>query len=167
MEHKIDRTIELNPISVEYSRDIFESFDLNVIKYLPIDEPPRKIEDTQAFVHHSIEQMKLGNDLVWVILFKGKFVGCCGIHGIQSKLPHFGLWIKTDAQGQGIGKKVVAYILDWGISNLNVEYIKYPVDKRNRNSLKLIEGLGLIAGDKYQMGNDKKLDVIEYRLHRT
>ncbi|RDY58820.1 GNAT family N-acetyltransferase [Flagellimonas nanhaiensis] len=166
MEHHIDDHITLVPISLDYVEDMFASFDEEVIQFLPLDNPPARVEETKAFAEHSITQMQQGNDLVWVILHNNSFAGCCGIHSIPTKQPHFGLWIKKEIQGKGIGKKVVSYMLHWGIKNLEVEYIKYPVDQRNIKSIKLIEGLGLTLADHYTMGNVKKLAVDEYRLYK-
>ncbi len=166
MKLKIDHNIELVPISLEYAGDIYESFDEEIIRFLPIDIPPQKIEDTIAFINHSIEQMKNETDLVWVILKDDNFTGCCGIHTLPSRQPHFGLWIRREQQGQGIGKKVVQYVLNWAITNLDVEYIKYPVDKHNIKSLRLIKELNLVLSDVYKMGNIKKLEVEEYRLYK-
>ncbi|MDC6365774.1 MULTISPECIES: GNAT family N-acetyltransferase [Flavobacteriaceae] len=166
MEHYIDEHITLVPISMDYAKDMFASFNEDIIKFLPLDNPPSRIEETKAFVEHSVTQMQRGNDLVWVILYDNVFAGCCGIHSIPSKQPHFGLWVKKEMQGKGIGKKVVGYGLHWGINNLDVEYIKYPVDKRNTKSLKLIEDMRLKLCDHYLMGNTKKLQIDEYRIHK-
>ncbi|WP_262696937.1 GNAT family N-acetyltransferase [Ulvibacterium marinum] len=124
------------------------------------------MEETIAFIEYSMEQVENKTDLVWVILNEGLFAGCCGIHGIPTKQPHFGLWIKSGQQGKGIGKKVVNHMLPWGISNLDIEFIKYPVDKRNQKSIHLISQLNLKLSDNYEMGNQKKLDVDEYRLYK-
>ncbi|WP_299535026.1 GNAT family N-acetyltransferase [Ulvibacterium sp.] len=164
---KIDTKTELVPIHMDYAKDIYEGFDKEVIQFLPIDEPPKKIAETMAFIEYSIEQVENKTDLVWVILNEGVFAGCCGIHGIPTKQPHFGLWIKRQQQGKGIGKKVVSHMLPWGISNLDVEFIKYPVDKRNQKSIHLISKLKLKLSDHYEMGNQKKLDVSEYRLYKV
>ena len=143
MNLKINQNIELVPISLDYSTEIHKSFNDDIIEFLPIEKLSGNIEDTIQFIKHSIEQKNIGTDLVWVILYKKQFAGCCGIHTIQSKTPHFGIWVKSEQQGKGIGKKVVHYMLNWGISNLDVEYIKYPVDKRNTRSIKLIKELNL------------------------
>ena len=166
MKLKIDDTLSLVPIALEYAHDIFENFKNEIIRYIPLDRPPEKIEETIAFIESSINARKAGTDLVWVILFQKDFSGCCGLHTLQSRQPHFGLWIKKDHQGKGLGKKVVKFMLDWGISNLDVEYIKYPVDVRNKRSLSLIRNLKLIPSGRYEMGDQKKLDVIEYRLYK-
>ncbi|WP_431127641.1 GNAT family N-acetyltransferase [Flagellimonas flava] len=167
MKYSVNGDISLEPIALNFVEDIFDAFDYEVIQYLPLDEPPSHIDETRAFVEHSITQMDQGKDLVWVILHQGKFAGCCGIHSIPSKQPHFGLWIKKEAQGQGIGRKVVQFVLNWGISNLEVDYIKYPVDNRNAKSIKLIENLGLQLADHYPIGTAKKLEVDEYRLYKS
>lgn len=166
MNIKIDDKIKLVPISLDYSSEIFKSFDSEIIRFLPIDKPPEKLEETIAFIKHSIEQMNNETDFVWVILDKNKFTGCCGIHNLKSKQPHFGLWIKKERQGKGIGKKVVNQMLHWGVSNMDVDFIKYPVDIRNKKSISLIKGLELKLSDQYEMGNKKKLVVNEYRLYK-
>jgi RimJ/RimL family protein N-acetyltransferase len=166
MNLTIDNHIELIPINLDYSTEIHENFNDEIIEFLPIEKLSSNIQDTIEFIKRSIEQKDNGTDLVWVILNENEFAGCCGIHKIQSKTPHFGIWIKSQQQGKGIGKKVVHYVLNWGISNLEVEYIKYPVDKRNARSIKLIKGLNLKLSDHYQTGEKKILETDEYRIYK-
>ena len=166
MNLKIDNNIELVPISLDYSTEIHESFDDEIIEFLPIEKLSDNIQDTIEFIKRSIEQKNSGTDLVWVILNESQFAGCCGIHTIQSKTPHFGIWVKREQQGKGVGKKVVHYVLNWGISNLEVEFIKYPVDKRNARSINLIKGLNIKLYDHYQLGEKKILETDEYRIYK-
>lgn len=166
MNLRIDDKINLIPISLDYAAEIYESFTDEIIEFLPIEELSKNIDDTIEFIERSIEQRYSGTDLVWVILNENQFAGCCGIHTIQSKKPHFGIWIKTDQQKQGIGRKVVFHVLHWGISNLDVEYISYPVDVRNIRSIKLIERLDLKLSDHYKAGDRKILEVDEYRMYK-
>jgi len=167
MNLRIDDKIKLIPISLDYVAEIHESFTDEIIEFLPIEKLSKKIEDTTEFIERSIEQMNSGTDLVWAILNENHFAGCCGIHTIQSKKPHFGIWIKTEQQEKGIGKKVVSYVLNWGISNLDVVFIKYPVDVRNTRSIKLIEKLDLKLSDHYKVGDQKILEVDEYRIYKN
>ena len=81
-------------------------------------------------------------------------------------LPIEKLSKKTEQQEKGIVKKVVFYVLNWGISNLDVEFIKYPVDVRNTRSIKLIEKLDLKLSDHYKVGDQKILEVDEYRIYK-
>ena len=163
---EIDDQIHLKPIRLEDAEVIFTNFNENIIQYIPMDRPPDKVEETMAFIRSSIEGKNQGTDLVWTINYEEEFAGCCGIHTIQSKQPHFGLWVKQDLQARGIGKRVVHFMLSWGISNLDVEFIKYPVDSRNTKSLRLIEGLDLVLADEYSQGEQKRLEIKEYRLYK-
>ena len=149
-----------------YAADIHEHFTEKIIKFLPIERLSGDIEDTKHFIKMSAEQRVEGTDLVWVILYNNKFTGVCGIHTLASKKPHFGIWIKAQEQGKGIGKKVVDFVLRWGAANLNIEYISYPVDKENTRSIKLIESLNLQCFDQYQIGTRKKMEIFEYRYYK-
>ena len=163
----IDHQIHLEPISPDDAQIIFANFNEEIIRYIPLIKPPDQVEETMAFIEASIEGRNKGTDLVWTIKFEQEFAGCCGIHTIQSKQPHFGLWIKQDLQGRGIGKRVVNFMLNWGISNLDIEFIKYPVDRRNTKSLRLIEGLDLILANEYVDGDVKQLEIKEFRLYKN
>ena len=162
----IDDQIQLKPVCLEDSDVIFANFNDKIIRYIPMDRPPERVEETMAFVRASIEGRNQGTDLVWTINYEQEFAGCCGIHTIQSGQPHFGLWIKLEYQGKGIGKRVVSFMLNWGISNLDVEFIKYPVDRRNTRSLRLIQGLDLELADEYIDGEQKRLEIKEYRIYK-
>ncbi len=166
MNLKIDDHTLLTPIGLDDAQQVYENFSSDIIEFLPISSPPDKIEDTIEFIKLCIDQWQNKTDMVWIILDGNEFSGCCGIHTLQSKQPHFGIWIKKPKQGKGIGKKVVHFMLNWGVENLNVDFIKYPVDKRNTKSIGIIEAMGLRPFRYYKMGDDKILSVIEYRYHK-
>ena len=166
MSVTIDDSIELVPISLDYLNDIHESFDQQIIEFLPLESVSSEKETTAGFIRHSIDQRDTGTDLVWVILFQKQFAGCCGIHTIHSRQPHFGLWVKKEQQQKGIGRRVVQHMLRWGIEKLDVEFIKYPVDERNTRSLHLLKGLNLELADYYETGEGKRLKIREYRLYK-
>ena len=92
---KIDQYLSLEPISLAYKDAIFRAFDREVIRYLPLDHPPKEAGETEAFIRHSLEQIEKGEDLVWVILRSGDFIGCCGLHSITTQKPHFGIWLQS------------------------------------------------------------------------
>ena len=166
MPLKINGPLVLVPINLDYTEEVFENFTEAVIRYLLVEEVPKQREDTMAFIETSMEQRQKGTDLVWVILYMQQFAGCCGLHNIQTKQPHFGIWLREELQGKGLGKQVVQYVLNWGLDNLEVEFIKYPVDQRNTPSVRLIRGLGLKVFDHYQAGVKKLLEIDEYRLYK-
>ncbi len=165
MEVRIDNRILLTPVMPSFAGDIFQSFDEEIIRFLAVEDPPKKIADTEKFIRTSMEQAEKGTDHVWVILADHEFVGCCGLHSIMGRQPHFGIWIKQSAQGMGTGKKVVQFMLPWIVRKFDVDFVKYPVDHRNERSIKLIKGLPMIKSDHYRMGEKKILSVFEYRLY--
>lgn len=162
----INNNLQLIPISLKFANEIHDSFTNEIIEFLPIDNVSEKLEDTIEFINISIQQKIDKTDYVWVIIHENKFAGVCGIHTIKSRQPHFGLWIKKEEQGKGIGKKLVNFILKWAISNLEIDFIKYPVDSRNIKSVRLIKDLNLELHHSYETVNIKKLKTDEYRLYK-
>ena len=130
-----------------------------------MEQPPQHISETEAFIHACIKGRDAGTDLVWALLANGAFVGCCGFHNIQSRKPHFGLWVKEAAQGMGRGSDVVAFMLPWGLRQLEVDFIRYPVDERNTRSIRIIGRLGaqLATNADFQLSDD--LQLREYRVY--
>ncbi|MEM1259466.1 MAG: GNAT family N-acetyltransferase [Bacteroidota bacterium] len=98
MTLKIDDHTLLTPISLDYTRVIYENFSSDIIEFLPLPAPPEKIEDTVEFIKLCIDQRQNKTDMVWVILNRNEFSGCCGIHALHSRQPHFGIWIKKQKQ---------------------------------------------------------------------
>lgn len=160
----IDKELNLTPIEMKDAKEVFAAFDARVIEFLPLESPPRQIEETESFIRAMVKQREEGEDLVWVIRSFSDFIGCCGIHTIKSRRPHFGLWIKHEQQHKGYGKKVVNHMLKWALENLDIDFIKYPVDKRNFRSIKIIEDYGAVLSAEYEEGEKKKLQILEYRL---
>jgi len=161
----IDDELRLVPISPRFREDIFREFNQDIITYLLVDAPPSEISDTDKFISQSIGQMKSGSDIVWVILYKENFAGCCGIHNIPSRQPHFGLWLKNSIQGKGIGYRITSAGMNWAVANLPIDYIRYPVDENNIRSIRLIEKLTTTVYRCYKMGDKKVLRVNEYRIY--
>jgi len=164
---KISKEISLEPIAQEYLNDIFVNFTPQVIKYLPLLKPSGKIEDTQKFIDNAKEANKNKINYNWVILKNQNFIGCCGIRDINTKEGDFGYWLKTEEQGKGIGKKVAKAVFDWSFNNCEIQIIKYPVDKNNIASIKIIENLGGQIAKSYIAGQENCLDINEYHLNKN
>ena len=161
----VDENLSLVPVSPAYREDIYQNFSSEVIRYLLVEHPPSDISETDAFITQAMEQMKKGTDLVWVIVENNSFCGCCGIHGIRTGTPHYGLWIRQSAQSKGIGSRVTKFMLKWAVANLDIDYIRYPVDENNLISRRLIEKITQTIHRRYKMGENKVLQVIEYRVY--
>lgn len=130
--------------------------------------PEGNREEIEDFVENSIKNFKQKTDIVFVTLDKNEeFIGCCGIHNINSESVELGLWIKEDGQGKGYGTEIINGLILYIENNLKVRYIIYPVDRENMKSRKIPEKLGFSAFQNYtQKKNDSiQLDIIEYRKY--
>jgi [ribosomal protein S5]-alanine N-acetyltransferase len=160
--------LKLIPVSERYAKDIFKEFNSVVTVYM-MPKPAEKIEETLEFIHSSQEKIKNGVDLVVVILDKqtGEFLGCAGLHRVNTETPELGIWTKVSAHGKGIGREAITGLYYWARENLTYKYIVYPVDKRNTSSRKIPESLGGVIEDEYQKTNmsGNVLDEVEYRIY--
>jgi RimJ/RimL family protein N-acetyltransferase len=161
--------LRLLPTSEEYASDVFAEFTPAITTYV-YTAPSTVIEDTLDFLRKARAEIVAGTELQVVILDKetGEFLGHGGIHHAGSRTPELGIWIKQSAQGHHYGREAVAALCRWAFDNLDFDYVKYPVDRRNIPSRLIPESLGGRVEDEYELtgavGNF--LDIVEYRIYR-
>ena len=136
------RRIKLLPISLKYAEIIFKELTEEIVKYLDLDKPPSKIDETRDFIKWAIAHRKTGEDIVLVILLETEFIGVCGIHDIKTNHARMGLWLKKQAHGQGFGKESVELLINWARASLNFDQITYTSHIENKPSIRIIESLG-------------------------
>jgi ribosomal-protein-alanine N-acetyltransferase len=163
---KINKNIELVPMDSKYVQDIFDNFTLQVIKYLPRLKPSTDIKNTEDFVLDTMTRMSNKTDFNWIVLQNKHFIGCVGMRGVKTKNGDFGYWLKTSEQGKGLGKVIAKSVFDWCFENLDLNTVKYPVDKRNLPSIKIIESLGGKVVKQYLAGEENSLDILEYHVSK-
>ncbi len=163
----INENIKLRPIIIEDKDDIFREFNADIVKYMypPV---PEDIEETIDFIESSIATMEAGLNIQLSIVDNdtGEFLGCAGLHRIDKKIPEFGIWLKKGAHGKNIGRKSIKMLYDFACENLDHEYYKYPVDKRNTASRKIPESLGgeIFKYEIHERPSGEPLDVVEYHI---
>jgi len=148
MKNIADFTIEterllLIPISLAYRDNIYKEFTLEVARYL-VPQPTGNIENTIYFINDSREK-NLKNEALQLIAIdkiSKEFLGCVGLHDLNTKIPELGLWFKKSVWGKGYGKESMAALKNWADKNINYEYISYPIFKENIASQKIAEYLG-------------------------
>ncbi len=157
----------LQPISMKYKEDIFREFTEEITIYMH-PRPPKEIFETESFINDSVLEMKNGNHLIFVILEKDtqEFLGCTGIHEINTQKPLFGIWLKKSAHGKGYGLETISALKTWAEDNLDYEYLVYPVDKANIPSRRIPEKLGGEIFKEYDWTNlsGKILNLVEYKI---
>ncbi len=159
----------LAPITREFAEQIFREFTENITTYM-YPKSPSKIKETYEFIDKAIKNMEENKELQMVVLDKStkEFLGCVGLHSINTKTPELGIWIKKGAHGKKYGREAVATIADWAKNNLTFKYLKYPVDKNNITSRKIPEFLGGVIEAEYKQTTPygKQLDEVEYRIYK-
>ncbi|WP_413173171.1 GNAT family N-acetyltransferase [Anabaena azotica] len=168
LEILTDRLL-LKPISLQYKEEIFQEFTVEITTYL-YAAPPKELGDTEFFINQSLLEMQRGESLIVVILKKDsqEFLGCSGIHKINSKYPQTGIWLKKSAFGQGYATETIQSLKAWADTHLDYEYLRYPVDRENAPSRRIAEKLGGQIFSKYKHTNlsGKVLNVVEYRIRK-
>ena len=160
--------LKLSSISRIHAGDIFREFTVEHTRYMgPC--PTETIDDTFAFIDSAVERMKARDNFQAVVLRRdsGEFLGCCGLHGEgKSETPELGIWIKSGAQGNGYGKEAIIGLKQWADRNLAYKYLTYPVDRRNRPSIRIPEALGgKVFGRRIQKKADGTiLELLVYRI---
>jgi epoxyqueuosine reductase len=157
----------LKPISLDYKDDIFQEFTPEITIYL-FSKAPDRIEETIEFIEGAIKKNNEGKAFQAVILDKstGEFLGCAGLHRIDTQTPELGIWIKKSAHGNAFGEETIFALKKWVDENLDCEYLIYPVDKRNIASKRIPELMGGIVNREYKKMNmsSNELYIIEYRI---
>ncbi len=162
-----DRLI-LRPIEESDAEAAFQSLNTAVTRYM-YPQPATEVSKTRSWIVHSIKQMKEGSNVQMVVLDRESkdFLGCAGLHNIHTETPEFGIWLKMDAHGHGYGREAIHALHQWALQNLEYDYIKYPVDRRNIASRKIPESLGGVIEKEYESPNavGKMLDIVEYWIY--
>ncbi|MBE9052809.1 GNAT family N-acetyltransferase [Nostocales cyanobacterium LEGE 11386] len=163
------KRILLQPISLKYKEDIFREFTETITTYMH-PHPPQVISETELFIHESLREMHNGDNLIVVIVKKdnNEFLGCTGIHKLKSICPELGIWLKKSAHGHGYGLEAINALKVWAESNLDYEYLIYPVDRANISSRSIPERLGGQIFREYEQTNlsGKVLHLLEYKIFK-
>lgn len=160
----------LRPMSGKYQGDVFREFTEEITTYT-YPRQPETISETELFINESLREMTNGDNLVVVILKKDnqEFLGCSGIHKLNSKYPELGIWLKKSAHGNKYGLEAITALKDWAETHLDYEYLIYPVDIANISSRKIAEKLGGEIMNEYSKMNlsGRKLHVLEYGILKS
>jgi len=166
----ISERLLLKIISISYLDDIFKEFTPEVARFL-IPQPSNDISDTLNFIIESRENSLNGKELQLVIISKDskEFLGCIGIHDMNTKNPSFGLWIKEGAWNNGYGKEAMVVLKKWADSNMDYEVARYSSSKENLASLKIVEFLGgkIISKGVKKNFNGEPLNSINYTISKN
>lgn len=159
----------LNPISLDYMEDIFQEFTSDITTYM-FPQAPEAISETREFIEKAMKENAQGTNLEIVALDKDthEFLGCAGLHHLDTHTPELGIWMKKSAQGYGYGKEVIMGLKHWADTHLTYEYLRYPVDTDNIPSKKIPQALGGKLATCYEKvgASGNWLNLEEYHIYR-
>ncbi len=159
----------LKPIEQKYSEIIFQDFTDEIALYM-LPKSADSIDEIELFIKNSIEGILNGSNLQLVAISKytSEFIGCVGLHNIHTKDPELGLWIKKEAHGNSYGLEAITSLIDWAKKNIEFEYLKYPVDKRNYASRRIPEKNEGKIKREFKDINEKgfELENVEYWIYK-
>jgi lysophospholipase L1-like esterase/RimJ/RimL family protein N-acetyltransferase len=164
----VTQRLLLVPISLKFAKDVFNNFNDEVTRYM-MPKPADDISETEVWIKSSIKKYENKEEIVFAALLKDshEFIGCMGLHHMDSDTPELGLWTKMSAHGHGYGIEGMKSIVEYAQTHLNIKYLIYPVDRKNFASRNIPETLGGIVKKAYKQINQSgiELDTIEYWIY--
>jgi RimJ/RimL family protein N-acetyltransferase len=144
-EAKDGSNVILRPVVEEDAYDIITAAQTIVMSGSFIQkERTKTLEDEQAF----IREMRENGNMYVAAEIDGRVLGIARVIRGELKMKrHTGLfrtWLTEDAQGKGIGKKIMEYTLDWG-NQVGLHKISLTVFSGNPNAQKLYERYGFVV----------------------
>lgn len=110
---------------------------------------------------------KRSNEVIWTIARAedNACLGHAGLYDVDQRVrsAELGILIGPPAWGQGIGKKCVAFLLDYGFGELNLNRVWLSVLATNERALRLYQSMGFRQEGvlrQAQFKRDRFIDVI-------
>ncbi|MEZ4223852.1 MAG: GNAT family protein [Polyangiaceae bacterium] len=117
---------------------------------------------------------RMGGELIWVIAATSDdtCLGHVGLYNIDHRIrkAEFAIMLGAkERQGQGLGKRVTRFVLDYAFDNLNLNRVELSLLASNARAKRLYDSLGFVQEGvqrQAQFKNGEYLDVILMSLLR-
>ncbi|OGQ46463.1 MAG: hypothetical protein A3H42_00140 [Deltaproteobacteria bacterium RIFCSPLOWO2_02_FULL_46_8] len=145
---KIDSELELqlfDPLHAEALSALIEKNRKYLRQWLAWLDLNKGLEDTQAFIEHSIKEHKEKKSIVTGVWYRGKLAGVASLVKIDwmHKWTVIGYWISEEMQGKGLVTKSSRALIDYAFHDLKLNRIEIRCATENQKSRAVIERLGL------------------------
>ena len=136
MDIKTERLL-LVPISKDYANDMYVNFNEKVTLYMS-PCPAKNIKETNSVIKSFVKKRNDNTDYIYAILLKEsrEFIGCVGLHDLNSEAPELGIWTKLSVHGNYYGREAIGGVIQFAKS-IGYKKAIYPVDRRNIASKKI------------------------------
>ncbi|MDP2861014.1 MAG: GNAT family protein [bacterium] len=171
---KVNDDIELRCWKPKWAKELFALTDKNrkLLKpWLPWVPGVKEIKDSKKFILKCRKDYKKGDSLELGIWYKGKLVGCAGLHHIDktSRNTTVGYWLSSDYHGQGIVTRSVRTLLSYAFGELNLNRVEIVAGTTNAKSYAVAERLGFVKEGvkrETEFVDNRFLDYAIYSLLR-
>ncbi|RUU74370.1 GNAT family N-acetyltransferase [Mesorhizobium sp. M7A.F.Ca.MR.362.00.0.0] len=154
--------LRLRPFTADDAEDLFVAITPAITRFMQW-EPPRSLAAFAEVWRSWLSPIQDGSDLHFVVraLVDDRCLGLVGLHAAKTVCPELGIWIREDAQGNGIGQEAIAAVAQWASEALEPDCFEYPVAERNVASRRIAERLGgVIVGSR----SSPKYNAVVYRI---
>ncbi|MDM5210815.1 GNAT family protein [Peribacillus sp. NJ4] len=130
----------------------------------------KTIEQQRDWIQSSLENER---ETIIVAEFNGEVIGWIGFESENRKrMSHkgsFGLMIRKNYRGMGIGKELVQALLDWAEANPLIEKVSLGVFSTNHRAIALYKSMGFVEEGRkikeFKMSESEYVDdIIMYKL---
>ena len=141
-------TVHIRPYETSDAGPLFEaaveSID-DVHPWLPWCHPGYARYEAESWIALQLENWRSRTEFQFaVISTSGRFLGGCGINGIngEHKFANLGYWVRSSAAGAGAATAAVGKLRDWAIENTDLERLEIVVATGNVRSARVAEKAG-------------------------
>ena len=147
IKYTVDSDVELKILDNSDAQEIFElvnSSRSHLRRWLPWVDNTHDIHDIEAFIDSTKNQFASNNGFQSSILFKGAIAGVIGFHRIDwiSRSTSIGYWLGNDYLGKGIMTRSVKALVDYALTDINLNRLEIRCAEENIKSRAIPERLG-------------------------
>lgn len=114
--------------------------------WMPWAQEAPSLEESEEYSRRTQAAWILREDLPWRIYLKNgeRFLGVCGLHRIDWKVPRFeiGYWLHSRFAGQGYMSEAAEIVTRFAFETLGAHRVEIRADDRNTRSWRIPERLG-------------------------
>ncbi len=139
------KNLFFNQLSMDYLNDYFNMF--NSYDYYHNFEI-NHVQKTKDNIKEWINKNRDFNQYTIINKANNSFVGICGFNYSEGYPEEISLCIVKKYQGKGLGKEVLAKLIDIGFNELNLDKLEVCIFNYNNKSISLFKNNGFLEYDK-------------------
>lgn len=142
--------IEIKPLEMQDVAAVFEAIEeskIEVSRWMDWCRTDYTPADARSWIEAAVQGRREGSNYQFGIFDgEGRFLGACGISGIerQAMIANLGYWVRTRESGRGVAAEAARQVVEWTFANTDVERIEILAAVGNRRSQRVAEKIGAV-----------------------